>query len=222
MNLEKLANGDKILEPTAQIHTETEALARFNEMSEYLDFYRPHDVAKGGKLPLAWEDAESYNMICFFPPQLVGLLLAVSSVAFGVTGSGWALAGIAFSSLMGVGLGVFYGIHSNSGRAENKLRNFLCNVFLTKKAKAKVRANGQILDDFYRSSKLFGVLVEKVRAQLEAEGVFELVNHRGQTKFIHLNAKGEGEYLSLKQWKSVKAELSEAKEHQMEIIKELS
>lgn len=223
MSLEKLANGeiDTVLKKNAPITTEEQALDRFKEVTKILDFYRPHDITENKDYPLSGlpmsVQANFLAIINVGPTAFLGMV-SVATFAEGEAVAPYFLGGFVLSILYNV---VCFGVNLNDGRSKNKFRNFLCNVFLTKKAKARVRENGLLIDEYLHSVELYKLLVEKVRMQLESEGVFELVNHSRQTKFIHLSPTGHGQYLSLQDWKAKNAKLSNIKNLQGEISRGL-
>lgn len=234
MSLGKLANGEvsAVLRENVSITTEGEAIARFDEIGSQLDAYRPGKVEEIDILPLTGEKdiTTADYMISSFPiaGSVLALMVGFVHLFYNPWVSLWCGVAIGVSALF---VTAHIGVRSNNGRAKNKFRNWLCKTFLTKKLNTKVRSHGMLLDEQEHSVKLYELLVKKAQAQLEAEGVFELVNHPKQTQFIALDSMGHRRHFSRRNWeerlkelessKTIQDKISTAKELQKKISREI-
>lgn len=189
-----------VLAKKVQVSSEAEARARFAEVGSYVDYYRPSASTR----PTALID---YEEEVYGGALVAGLMAGVGSMVFG----SMLVLALSMGGLLSLAV-ILVSMYGNSGDKKNKFRNFLCNTLLSRKAKAKFWARKAEIDEFELASEMHRLLVSKARLQLEAEGVFELVNHDQQDRFIHVSDTGDFLNLSLSEYRKIDSVITDASE----------
>lgn len=174
--------------------TESQAMARFDEAKTLLNFNRP----------ATYEYNKPFDELFDVIHALVVMPTTLTSIAIG--------------SLMNIPIGlpllysfipivlsssfiaIFYSIRSHNGNPKQKIRHLLSKIFLSQKQKMRVKECHEKNVASKNSWDLYRLLVRKVHAELEDEGVFQAVNHSEQSTFIHITDTGYCQKLSLQDW----------------------
>lgn len=175
--------------------TESQAMARFNEAKTLLDFNRP--APYDHNFPFEFFDNDEWHM------AIVGFPLAFSVGGGAIINLGiglpllYSFIPAVFGALF---VSIFYSIRSHDGNPQQKIRHLLSKIFLSRSRKRRVKECHEKNMASQNSWGLYRLLVSKVRAELEDEGVFQAVNHSGQSEFIHITDTGYCQKLSLQDW----------------------
>lgn len=160
--------------------THSEAMEYYNEASRLLEKYRPEKPARDA-LPFTTVDAFqnfiSSSSVIFVPTLIYWFISPIILTDFpddfsyiGVISTGVILNSLLASTIVGLG------ILSWNGNPKKKIRSFLSNIFLTKKAKKKIAKYLKDRSDYENSVKLFEIYVQNTRKILNESGVMKALD----------------------------------------------
>lgn len=159
----------------------SEAMEYYNEASRLLEKYRPVKPSEV-ELPFlanqtVFHVISSATMALTGVPTLIYWIISPTLFPHISHEAGVQLmcAGLTFSALSVVGA-IGLGILSWNGNPKKRIRSFLSNIFLTKKAKKKIETYLKERSDYKNSVKIFEIYVQNTRQILNDSGVMKALD----------------------------------------------
>lgn len=176
------SRGMVIIEPKSKTKfTHSEAMEYYNEASRLLEKYRPVKPSSN-ELPFINADVlqstAPLSGIVIVPACLYWFMapyMLTGDFSSSVSTANIVTAGIILNTLP-VFTAVGMGILSWNGNPKKKIRSFLSEIFLTRKAKKKIELYRKRISDYENSVKLFEIYVQNTRKILDDSGVMKALD----------------------------------------------